>query len=226
MAGGGEFLLRSVEQSFEEWLNDVLSKVKGERLDIAAAVYKEIQSEKDSVRAFQYFLQNADDIISTEEQEIPPRYTAAETQKLKNNCASCVMGILNSALNKNCSEDAFYELLWNSIANHNPLLPGEDDVIYAIYLIWQDGRIPYFQLEEGLKMTNERFAEVIRKNKSLIKKANFIIRSSLEQRTEVSGLLLKLLSECETQEDATVVLAQTLARLEQKIVSQIFATMP
>ena len=103
-----------------------------------------------------------------------------------------LVGILNSALNKNCSEDAFYELLWNSIANHNPLLPGEDDVIYAIYLIWQDGRIPYFQLEEGLKMTNERFAEVIRKNKSLIKKANFIIRSSLEQ----------------------------------KIVSQIFATMP
>ena len=106
--------MRSVEQSFEEWLNDVLGKVKGEKLDIAAAVYKEIQSEKDSVRAFQYFLQNADDIISTEEQEIPPRYTAAETQKLKNNYASCVMGILNSALNKNCSEDAFYELLWNS----------------------------------------------------------------------------------------------------------------
>ena len=77
--------MRSVEQSFEEWLNDVLGKVKGEKLDIAAAVYKEIQSEKDSVRAFQYFLQNADDIISTEEQEIPPRYTAAETQKLKNN---------------------------------------------------------------------------------------------------------------------------------------------
>lgn len=194
-------------------------------MDITAAVYKEIKSEKDSVRAFQYFLQNADDITSVEEQEIPPRYTATEIQKLRNNCASCVIGILNSALNKNCSEDDFYELLWHSIADCNPLLPEEDDVIYAIYMIWQDGRIPYFQLGEGLKMTNERFAEITRKNKVLIKKANFIIRSSLEQRTEVSGLLLKILSECETQEDAVVVLAQAMTRLEQKTISQVFATM-
>lgn len=194
-------------------------------MDITAAVYKEIQSEKDSERAFQYFLQNADDITSTEEQEIPPRYTATEIQKLRNNCASCVIGILNSALNRNCSEDDFYKLLWHSITDHNPLLPEEDDIIYAIYIIWQDGRIPYFQLEKGLKMTNEQFIEVTRKNKLLIKKSNFIIRSALEQRTEVSELLLKVLSECETQEDAIVVLAQALARLEQKTISQVITSM-
>ena len=194
-------------------------------MDIAAAVYKEIRSEKDPVHAFQYFLQNTDDIVSVEEQEIPQRYTAAEIQKRKNHCASCVMGILNSALSRNASEDDFYELLWHSIADHNPLLPEEDDVIYAIYMIWQDGRIPYFQLEEGIKMTNERFVEITRKNKTLIKKVNFIIKSSLEQRTEVSGLLLKILSDCETQEDRAVVLAQAFARLEQKTISQVFASM-
>lgn len=225
MSDGGEFLLRSVDQSFEEWLHEILSRVKGERLDITAAVYGQIRKEKDSVHAFRYFLQNADDIISFEEQEIPQRYTAAEIQKLKSRCSPCVNGILDSALGRNCSEDDFYRLLWDSIAVHNPLLSEEDDVIYAIYMIWQDERIPYFQLEEGFKMTNDRFAEITRKNMDLIKKANFIIRSSIEQRTEVSGLLLKILSECETEEDRVVVLAQILARQEQQIINQVLRTL-
>ena len=67
-------------------------------------------------------------------------------------------------------------------------------------------------------MTNDRFAEITRKNMDLIKKANFIIRSSIEQRTEVSGLLLKILSECETE----VVFAQILAKQEQQIITQVF----
>lgn len=121
-------------------------------------------------------MQNADDIVSSEEQKIPQRYTAAAIQKLKSRCAPCVNGILDSAFRRNCSEDDFYRLLWDSIAGHNPLLSEENDVIYAIYMIWQDGRIPYFQLEEGFKMTNERFAEITRKNIDLIKKANFIIK--------------------------------------------------
>lgn len=173
------------------------------------------------MRAFQFFLQNADDIISTKEQEIEPRYTAAEIQKLKYRCTSCVNGILDSALRRNVSEDEFYDLLWNSIADHKLLLPEEDDVIFAIYLIWQDGRIPYFQLDEGIRMTNESFFEATRKNVSILKKAAFILRSSLEQRTEVSALLLKLLSECETEEDKAVVLAQILAMQDQKVLTQM-----
>lgn len=125
-------------------------------------------------------------------------------------------------MGRNRSEDDFYRLLWDSIAGHNPLLSEEDDVIYAIYMIWQDGRIPYFQLEEGFKMTNERFAEITRKNIDLIKKANFIIQSTIEQRTEVSGLLLKIISECETEEDQVVVLVQILARRKQQIINQVF----
>lgn len=71
-------------------------------------------------------------------------------------------------------------------------------------------------------MTNDRFAEITRKNMDLIEKANFIIRSSIEQRTEVSGLLLKILSECETEEDQIVVFAQILAKQEQQIITQVF----
>lgn len=220
-----EFLLRSVDQSFEEWLNDILSRIKGEKLDIVAAVYKEILAEKDPVRAFQYFLQNADDIESTEEQEIAPRYTAAEIQKMKFNCSSCVKGILETALRKNCSENAFYELLWHSITDHNPLLPEENDIIFAICTIWRDGRIPYFQLEEGLKMTNERFKEISQKNLSLLKKTSFIIRSSLEQRTEVSSLLLKILSECETEEERAVMMAQILGMQERKTLTRMVSSL-
>ncbi len=220
-----KFLSRAAGQSFESWLTNVLGRIKGERLDIAAIVYEQILSEKDPVAAFQYFLKNADDIVSAQEQEIPPRYTATEIQNLQRKCASCVKGILNGALERNCPEEEFYSLLWHSIADHNPMLSEQDDVIYALCLIWQDGRIPYFQLEEGIKMSNEDFQEISRKNMLLIKKAFFIIRSSFAQRTELSALLLNILSECETVEDKVVVLSQILAKQEQKIISELYAGM-
>lgn len=223
---GREWLSRTDEQSFSEWLTCILSRIKGARLDITAFVYEQIVKDENPLSAFQFFLENADDITSTEEVEISRRYTDEDIWNLQKKCSAFVAGILNGALERNCTEEEFYSLLWHSITNHNPMLPETDDVIFAIYLIWQDGRIPYFQLKDGIKMTNDEFQEISRQNIALIRKAFFVIHSTFEQRTELCTLLLEVLSDCETEEDKVVVLAQILGKLEQKAIAGIYSTLP
>lgn len=204
------------EPVFGEWLRDVLSRIKGEKIDIAALVYNRLQREEDPQAAFRYFLDNADEIDSTKEEDAEQIFTATEIQQLRKKCDSLIEGILNRFLSENDSEGEFYNRLWTEGVCGNTLLQSDKERIYALYKIWQDGRIPYFQLDEGLAMTNEQFGDCCNKNRQLIKKAFFIINSAFSQRSQQSDLLLEVLKECETDEDKAVVMAQILGHAEMK----------
>ena len=99
-------------QPFTEWLGDVLGKLKGEKLDIAALIYNRIQEEEKPKSAFQYFLENADEIDSTEEKEPDQVFTATEIQRLKKKCEPLIEGVLESLLSENISTEDFYGRLW------------------------------------------------------------------------------------------------------------------
>jgi len=49
-------------------------------------IYTRIQQDNDPQDAFRYFLENADEIVSTEEEELEQSFTAAELQKLQKKC--------------------------------------------------------------------------------------------------------------------------------------------
>ncbi len=204
-------------QPFAEWLRDVLGKVKGEKIDVAAMIYTRIQQDNDPQDAFRYFLENADEIVSTEEEELEQSFTAAELQKLQKKCMPLIEGILESLLSENASKEEFYNRLWTDGICKNTLLQNDNERIYALYRIWQDIRIPYFQLEEGMKMSNEAYMECSDRNAYLIKKAFFIVGASFSQRTQQSDLLLRVLSECESDEDKVVVMAQILGYVERRV---------
>lgn len=100
----------------------------------------------------------------------------------------------------------------------NTLLQEEKEKAYTLYRIWQDSRIPYFQLDQGMEMSNEVFMEYSEKNRQLIKKAFFIINSSFAQRSQQGDLLLRVLDECAANEDKVVIMAQILSNIEMKVV--------
>ncbi len=204
------------EESFEEWLRDVLGKIRGEKIDVATLVYERIQKEDNQQAAFQYFLENADEIVSTEEEEIEEVFDESDVQRLQKKCGSLIEGVLENLLSENAPEQEFYNRLWWDGICKNALLQDKKEKIYALYRIWQDSRIPYFQLNEGMTMSNEAFMDYCNKNKHLIKKAFFIINSSFSQYSEQSDLLLRVMSECETDKDKVVVMAQILKSVEKR----------
>lgn len=203
---------------FEKWLGDILGKIKGEKIDAAAVIYARIQEEEKPKAAFQYFLENADEIDSTEEKELDQIFTATEVQRLKKKCNPLIEGVLESLLSESISTEEFYARLWQDGICGNAFLQTDKEKIYALYRIWQDSRIPYFQLGEGMRMSNEAYMECCNKNRHLIKKAFFIINTSFSQRSQQSDLLLRVLDECETNADKVVVMAQILGNTERKVI--------
>lgn len=194
METGTELRRNTKEQIFGEWLNDVLGRIRGEKIDIAVLVYDRIRNEEEPSAAFQYFLENADEIISTEAEEAEQIFTATEVQQLRKKCDPLIEGILNRFLTENNSEREFYNRLWTDGIYGNAALQNDKEKLYALYKIWQDGRIPYFQLDAGLSMTNEQFGDCCNRNRQLIKKAFFIINSAFSQRSQQSDLLLRVLN--------------------------------
>ncbi len=78
-----------------------------------------------------------------------------------------------------------------------------------------DPTIPYQYLGKPISMSNERFKELVEKNKDSIDKVKYIAKSQYSQRTEDASLLLNCLDKIGDFESKTVVLAQAIEILSR-----------
>lgn len=196
-------------QSAKDEMFKFLSNTKGEIFDICAAVYQMILLSKEQERMFRCFLEEGPDIESIHSIEVKAYFTASKIQMLKRSCEHMVEGILNKLLLDNLCEEDFYNKLWDSV-QYNPIFSTEEEKIYALYSIYSDPCIPYFQLEKGIKMTNEDFDEFTQSINGDIKKAVYILNAKLDQKTEVASLLMNLLNSYDSIEKQAVLLAHIL----------------
>lgn len=210
----GEFVIKC---------NSYLQDVKGEEYNIAAAIYRMILQDGNQYKAFQYFLENADDIDSSESQEADEYFRVAEINQLEKKYGKLVEGIIDKLISKHLEEDEFYKELWNKIVKTDSEFEKEEEKIFALYKIWEDNRIPYFKLDDGLKMQNEKFKEIISEKNLEIKKAAFILNSEYDQRTEKSSLLLELIKSCENEQEMAVLLAVILDIDETRAVKNVIS---
>lgn len=202
--------------SFSEELCKMLTKVSGEKIDIAAKIYLMLAKEEEVGKKLRYFLENADEIESSKEEEVEQYFMPRRVGELREKCEDLVKSVLGKLIKENMDEDKFYDALWEKGIWNNPFLEQEDEKIYALYCIWRDSRIPYFKLETGIKMTNEQFREISIMNKAQIKKALFIINSDFSQKTERCSLLNNILEASESENEKAVVLAHILDATVQK----------
>ena len=202
-----------------------LKSANGEKIDMAAEIYRLILEEPDKGKALRDFLENADEVVTSGEKEIKKRFPEEKIQKLKNDCEAQIEGSLTKLIRKNMDAEEFYEELWQKAIEHNSLLDGEDEKIYALYRIWTDSRIPYFNLGAGLKMSDEDFLKISETKKDELRKIVFILNSELEQRTETSSLILNLLNSCETNDEKVVLLAQVIAISERRMINELLSKM-
>lgn len=197
-------------RDFNERIVMFLQNAKGDKIDIAAVVYDMLCQEKNVGDALRFFLEKADDIESSESKEVTVCLTANEKQELNKN-EGLVANMISKLIDERLEPDAFYNELWKKVIQADDFFKERKERIYALYRIWRDGRIPYYKLEEGLKMSNEKFHEIVREHRNEIEKAVFILNSDFSQKTERSSLLVRVLDSCKSEEERAVILAQILA---------------
>lgn len=199
---------------FEAELDDILPNANGGRIRMFSEVYSLICKQEQPSLALRCFFDKMDALQEAEESDEQDDSTELELMLFEYQCGTLVEGILDKLISDRMDVDDFYCALWNEI-QEGKYFRQEKEKIYAIYEIWTDGRIPYYKIAEGIKMGNEEFSEIIRKNIDPIKEIIFILNSKFAQRTERSGSLIKILDSLETEKDKAVILAQILALIEK-----------
>ena len=189
---------------------NILETSSGNRADIAYAIYEQIIVDDDKkIESFIFFLENSEDIESSDEKHIQRIFSEEEKYQYIRDYGKIIDGTLEALLKKNYSKEKFYIELWKFIED-NPLLDNKKLKAFALYYIWIDIRIPYYELEEGVKMSNEVYSNIRQKMMNEIKKARFIINCPTEQKTERASRLIKMLEEMAGEKEKAVFMAQIL----------------
>ena len=153
------------KQSLDETKKQIMHDLKvyrGEQLDVCYQIYKVIVSTLGKeAEALRFFLENSELIEPSNEERVKAIFSKEESLELEEMYGQMINGMLAALLTKNLSVNEFYEELWGAIVD-NPILKEEKVKVFALYYIWIDMRIPYFQLDKGIKMSNEEFADITR----------------------------------------------------------------
>lgn len=121
---------------------------------------------------------------------------------------------IKRALEENIEPAAFYDEVWRNIVC-NPIF-GEDKArLFALYYILIDDRLPFFQVDKGLYMEQDRYERYIDACITDIQKVRFILSVDFPQKTQEASNLLDVIEAHESYEEKVVLLAQALLALRK-----------
>lgn len=199
----------SLEETKDHILN-ILKEVSGSRADIAYEIYGMIaRCSGHEAEALAFFYEYSEDIESSEEHRIEKVFSEEDKYQFTSQYGKMIDGFLEALLRENLPGNTFYAKLWEFI-NNDGLLVEKKQKAFALYYIWIDVRIPYYQLQEGIKMSNEDYQAYNKDLKETIKKARFILFTPTAQKTERASRLLDLLDEVDDKREKAVLMSHIL----------------
>lgn len=189
-------------------ITNLLQTLSGERFNISGEIYEILKEEDDNQigELLQFFFESAEEIKSSEEKEARQFLTEGVVLDYTRLYGKIVDGILENLLEQRPCKEKFYEILWKKLAL-NGLFENDLIRIFALYYIWIDMRIPYFELPETINFEEEKYRQIIEKHRSKIQEARFILSSNFTQWTQVSYHLLRLMDDIVSKEERTVFLS-------------------
>jgi len=197
-----------MKNSVKAELDRLIAAEYASDLDAIRPILKCIRDSRSNAEGIRYFMENMD-IIGTAVRE-DDKEGLDKLYFYYDRYQSLIHGLIECLTAGNPDEKKFYEALWLFIENGPVILPEEDDRIFAWMFAWRDRKTPYFQMKEGMEMSNEKFSDYSKKMFSKIAKADYILRFPFDQKTQRSSQLLDLLDECESQEEKCVLMVKIL----------------
>lgn len=196
-------------------LEDQIKKLlEGEEIAIEAA-YDLLESAEEPGQALWIFLENIDD------KKLSHAFKEEEEQEMGNNYAKMIDGMIDALMKRHLEEAEFYRELWEKVIAGNIMLDKKTEKEYALYRITKNMRIPYYHLQEGLKMTNEEFDDHVKSLNKQVKQVKFIMRSPFQQKTERMSLINEILKSAQNDEERAVLLAVVYTEIERGLVEQL-----
>ncbi len=192
-------------------IQEFIKKCGGNPWDVCTYFYSYYIKDKDNGEALDNLIaflnseENSDDSIVIEEFHPKEQYESALNEVFK------FMGnVVNNLVTANPDEREFYLSLLEKI-NDDTIFETDIKKSLAIMSLKTSVKIPYYKLDEGLKLGEDDYRKLIDDNLTAVRKSLFIVNSGLEQNTEVASLLLNLIKEQKSDKVKAVILANVLS---------------
>lgn len=204
---------------------EYLSKVDGNITDICEAYYHTyLKDNTDKRSAEQAFIDLLIWDFSTDRTlKIAQHRKEEEYIEVINKIKETINIIVDNLTAKNLRENDFYSKLWETIID-GTLFASDIDRICAIICLVRSSKIPYYWLQEGMRMDDEEYVNTTRSLISNIKKAIFILNMNTEQKTEKASRVFDLLEELSDRKEKVVFLSNIINLFEVRIQSLVKET--
>jgi hypothetical protein len=192
---------RDTLDTYKQEIDRILIRGEAKPINKCYATYEVVERADAELRGklLEYVGELFELVESTSETRLDEKILDAERDLLRDKYSRLVDTMFEMELAENPAETEFYEWMWGMI--NNPAFPDEKARVFAMYWVMVDGRIPYFHLEQGLRMADEDWRATGKALERERNKVRFILYSSFEQRSEQADLVLKELDALVRLED-------------------------
>lgn len=202
-------------------IKKLLCSYRGELIDCCLYIYNGIKEEPvaQQVECFQTLCEEYGSVKSNETVVLERAITKSELDILTDQYGEYVNQVLNSLLKKSYSESystrQFYHNLWAAFVNGG-IVTLEKEYAFAIYYVIIDRKIPYFVLEQGMRMDNRTFENYMVGCRNVIAKLRFILNRDFTQKTEEASLIVRELTKLDTFEEQVIAMVAVLSTLREE----------
>jgi len=149
------------------------------------------------------------------EEAVPerPKLPASLMSQCKAKFGHMVEGIIDICTMEGGPEAAYYTKLWSMLRTLLDAYTKEEQGA-CLYFVIFDERIPYWDIEPGVRMDNSEYQRIVKKIKPELRKMLYVLNLPAGQRTETASRLLRVLDELSDFNERTVFLSQLIARIE------------
>jgi hypothetical protein len=210
------------QEEFSDNENSIYAVLKtgnANKLNLCAAIFSIVKKAKDSDKSslIKFTAEQIENVetnkqVNFEDGLIP--INDNEKERLQEVYGKISDEMLNALVGQNLEVNEFYKQLWEVI--NNPFFNKPNAKEYVFYNILMDNQIPYFHVDEGLKMANDEFKGINENIYTLRAEARFILKRKFDQRTQQASNLIDLFDKVENKDEKIVLMAYLLSQTESK----------
>lgn len=197
---------------------DFLKTADGSIFDVCSVFYtnylKDENDRSESLELFRHLISR--DIISDQTHPIENVVSQEEYLECAKEKTENVEKFVDKLIQKEPEEDEFYSQLWTFVFD-NVFIENDKDIICVLICLVINPKIPYFKLDDPVDIGDDEFNELMKLHYSRIQEAEFIMNLFSSKKTKTASQLLGLLKQIDDERAKSVVLANALGVLYERI---------
>ena len=196
-----------------EKIDEILKTYAGDDTDLCYYIFNILKQTERPGSGLKYFMEKIRTRNPDATYVLEKKFSINELQQLDSIYAKYTNELLTAVVNKahlaNWSVDKFYNVLWEKL-DTDILFEDDKTKSFVLFKLAQNSLMPYIEIESPLSMDDEKFSDILERNKDTIIKIRHILALNFTQKTEVASLILKEIQKNELYEEQCVILAIAL----------------